>query len=241
MKLRPEILYRDEHQLVVNKPAGLLSVPDRYDPTKPNLQDWLRSRYEDIIKVHRLDRETSGLICFARTQAAHRHLSLQFEGHEIEKTYLALLDGPVHQSEGTIDQPIAPNPSRSGQMMVSNKGKNAITHYRVLATFQRFSWVEVKIETGRTHQIRVHFQHIGHPLAVDEFYGPRNALFLSEIKGKNYRLGKDQEERPLLSRLSLHAHRLVFTPFGQPAPQSFEAPLPKDLAVSLKQLQKWGN
>lgn len=239
MKLRPEILFRDEHHLVVNKPAGLLSVPDRYDPSKPNLQDWLRQRYEDVIKVHRIDRETSGVICFARSQDAHRHLSLQFESHEIEKVYLALVDGLVHPAEGTIDQSIAPNPSRSGQMMVSSKGKKAITHYRVLESFQRYSWVAITIETGRTHQIRVHFRHLGNPLAVDEFYGPRNALFLSEIKGKKYRLGKDQEENPLLSRLSLHAHRLVFTPFGQTEPRAFEAPLPKDLTVSLKQLKKW--
>jgi RluA family pseudouridine synthase len=240
MKFRPEILYQDEYQLVVNKPSGLLSVPDRYDAGKPNLMDWLRERYTDIIKVHRIDKDTSGVICYARTTEAHRHLSLQFENHEIEKSYLALVDGQLTPTEGTIDRPIIPNPSRPGRMMTAGKGKNAITHYRVLETFQQFSWVEVTIETGRTHQIRVHLQYRGHALAVDEFYGTRNALALSEIKGRRYRLGKDQEERPLLRRLSLHAHRLGFIPYGKTEKQIFEAPLPKDLAVSLKQLQKWG-
>lgn len=239
MKLRPEVLYQDEYQLVVNKPAGLLSVPDRYDASKPNLMDWLRARYTDIIKVHRIDKDTSGVICYARNPDAHRHLSLQFENHEIEKSYLALVDGQLSPPEGTIDQPIIPNPSRPGRMMTAGKGKNAITHYRVLETFQQFSWVEVKIETGRTHQIRVHFQYRGHALAVDAFYGNRSALALSEIKGRHYRLGKDQEERPLLRRLSLHAHQLAFIPYGQTARMTVEAPLPKDLAVSLKQLQKW--
>jgi RluA family pseudouridine synthase len=241
MKHRPEILYQDDYQMIVNKPAGLLSVPDRYDSTIPNLMQLLRDRYGDIIKVHRLDRDTSGLICYARTPDAHRHLSLQFEKRETEKTYLALVNGTPAATEGTIDKPIAAHPSRAGKMMVSNKGKQAVTHYRVLETFQRFSWVEVKIDTGRTHQIRVHFQHLGHPLAVDEMYGLRSAFFLSEIKGKHYRLSKEKEERPLLSRLSLHAHHLAFVPYGEAEKRSFEAPLPKDLAVSTKQLRKWGS
>lgn len=240
MKSRVDILYQDDHQMVVDKPAGLLAVPDRYDPAKPNLMAWLRERYGDIIKVHRLDKDTSGVICFARHTDAHRHLSLQFEQHEIEKTYLALVEGAMAREAGTVDQPIAPNPLRPGRMIATSKGKSALTRFRTLETFQRFSWVEVEIETGRTHQIRVHFQYLGHPLAVDEFYGTRNALFLSEIKGKGYRLGKDQEERPLISRLSLHAHRLAFVPFGKSEKATFEAPLPKDLAVSLKQLQRWG-
>lgn len=240
MKLRPEILYQDEFQLVVNKPAGLLSVPDRYDPTKPNLLDWLKGQFGEVIKVHRIDRETSGVICYARTPEAHRHLSLQFENRDADKTYLALVDGVLHRSEGTIDKPIAPHPTRAGQMMVSQRGKNAVTHFQVLETFQRFSWVQIKIETGRTHQIRVHFQHLGHPLAVDELYGPRKALSLSEIKTKQYRLGREKEERPLLSRLSLHAGHLDLIPFGANEMRTFEAPLPKDLAVSLKQLRKWG-
>lgn len=240
MKSRPEILYEDDDLLIVNKPAGLLSIPDRYIPDKPNLLQWLRERYGDVITVHRLDKGTSGVICYARHPDAHRHVSQQFEKHEIKKIYTALLDGVLSTTEGTIDQPIARHPSRPGQMMVSNKGKAAITHYRVVETFQKFTLVEAEIETGRTHQIRVHFQSIGRPLAVDAFYGSRKALLLSEIKGRAYRPNRDKEERPLLSRLSLHASRLTLMPFSNPAPLTVEAPLPKDLAVTIKQLRKWG-
>lgn len=240
MTTRPEILYEDEHMLVVNKPAGILSVPDRFDPTKANLTEFLRHRYGDIIKVHRLDRETSGVICFARHPEAHRHLSLQFERHQVRKLYVALVDGVPTPEAGTIKRPIAPDPSRPGRMIAAAKGKEAVTSYRVLEHFQRLSLVEAEIRTGRTHQIRVHMQYLGHPLAVDEFYGSRTALYLSEIKGKNYRLGKDQEERPLLRRLSLHAQQLYIRPLGSEELLQFDAPLPKDLAVVIKQLKKWG-
>lgn len=240
MKLRPEILYADEHLIVANKPSGLLSVPDRYEPEKPNLLQWLRDSYGDIIKVHRLDKQTSGVICYARHPDAQRHLSRQFEQHEIKKSYITLLSGTLPLPEGTIEQNIAPNPTRPGRMMVSQKGKVAITHYRVLEAYQQFTLVEAEIQTGRTHQIRVHFQHLGTPLAVDAFYGPRTELYLSEIKGKAYRLGRDKDERPLLRRLSLHAQQLTLIPYGSETALAVTAELPKDLAVTIKQLRKWG-
>ncbi|MCB0632384.1 MAG: RluA family pseudouridine synthase [Saprospiraceae bacterium] len=241
MKIRPDILYADEHQLIVHKPTGMLSIPDRHVPEKLNLLDWLQQKYGQVLTVHRLDKDTSGVICFARHAEAHRHLSLQFEHNQVQKYYLALLDGQLHQAEGIIDQPIAPHPTRPGRMVVNKHGKEALTHFRRLESFQRFTLVEAEIKTGRTHQIRVHFQSLGFPLAVDEFYGPRPALYLSEIKGRAYRQGKDQDERPLLDRLSLHARQLSLTLFGKEHPESFEAPLPKDLSVALKQLRKWNS
>ncbi len=227
--------------VVVNKAPGLLSIPDRFEPERPNLKHLLEAHYGEIYVVHRLDRETSGLLCFARNAEAHRQLSLQFEERTVEKIYLALVDGIPVPPEGQIEAGIAPHPSQAGKMITSSRGKAALTLYRVVETFRHFALVELSIKTGRTHQVRVHFQSIGHPLAVDPLYGRRNSFLLSEIKGKNYRQGKFQEEeRPLLTRTSLHALRLTLTHPGTGQRQTFEAPLPKDLAAVVKQLRKWG-
>lgn len=233
------IIYEDEHLLLVNKPTGMLSIPDRFDPDKPNLYTQLHRQYEKVWVVHRIDRPTSGLICYALNEEAHRHLSLQFQQRSVEKTYLALVDGRLPKDEGSIDLRIAPNPAKAGQMIAGKTGKTALTHYRVVERFPAFTLVEVRIETGRTHQIRVHFQAIGHPLAVDELYGKRTGLFLSEIKRKGFRMGKEQEERPLLARLALHAQRITLTHPATETSFTMEAPLPKDLSAVLKQMRKW--
>lgn len=239
MRLAIDILYEDEALVLLNKPAGLLSIPDRFVPEKPNLLHWLRERYDQVYTVHRLDRETSGVICFARTEADHRNLSIQFEQRSVRKFYRALLDGRITPDKGIIDQPILPHPTRPGLMMPSKRGKAATTSYRLLEQWERFSWVEAEILTGRTHQIRVHFQSIGFPLSVDAAYGKREELLLSEIKGKRYRLGKNKTERPLLSRSSLHAYLLELTHPRLATPLAVKAPLPKDINAVLNQLRKW--
>ena len=236
---KSEIVYEDRDILLVEKPAGLLSIPDRFDPAKENLVDLLRSGREEVLTVHRLDRETSGLMVFAKNQAAHKALSMQFEQREVEKKYLAILDGQLREEEGRIDLPIAESLSRSGKMECRGKGKESLTLFRVLETFKGFTLVEVKLQTGRTHQIRVHFSAIGHPLAIDPMYGGREAFFLSEIKGRRFRLGKDQEERPLMSRTPLHA---CFLQLVHPVTEEvlkFESEVPKDFRAVVNQLRKW--
>ena len=237
MRNRLEIIHEDDDLLVVNKPAGLLSIPDRYVPDKPNLQDILKNQFGDIWVVHRLDKDTSGLLCFGKTEAAHKSLSRQFEERTVKKLYHALVDGKPGKTEGQIDRPIASG--SKGKMLVARQGKAALTLYKVLQQFKHCSWVEIDLKTGRTHQIRVHFQAIGHPLLVDPLYGRRTAFFLSEIKGKKYRLGKAQEERPLISRVSLHASVLQLQHPSSQEVLKFEAPIPKDLNACLKQLTKW--
>lgn len=238
--LRLEILHEDEHVLVVVKPADLLTIPDRFGNTD-SLQALLERKYGKIFIVHRLDRETSGVICFARTEAAHRHLSMQFEQHKVGKHYLALVDGVMHQETGEIDKPIGPHPVIAGKMAVSKQGKPSFTQYQVLELFKQFTLVEATLKTGRTHQIRVHFQSIGHPLAVDSLYGRREGFLLSEIKGRNYRSGKfSEDERPLMTRTSLHAARLVFDHPETGKRLEFSAELPKDFNAVLNQLRKWG-
>lgn len=237
--LRTLLIYEDDSILVVQKPAGMLTIPDRAGQNVSLLQ-MLQQAYGHVMTVHRLDRETSGILCFARNEAAHRHLSLQFERHTADKFYLALVEGLMHHEEGSIDKPIGEHPSIPGKMIVSQSGKPSLTFYRVRERFDRYTLMEVQIRTGRTHQIRVHFQSIGYPLAVDALYGRRAALFLSEIKGNRYKQGKfSAEEQPLLDRTSLHASRLRIDHPVTGARMEWTASLPKDFAALLRQMQKW--
>jgi 23S rRNA pseudouridine1911/1915/1917 synthase len=235
------IVYQDEHIVVANKPAGTLSIPDRFDATKISVQGYLTQELgRKIFTVHRLDRETSGILVFAKTEAAHRHLSIQFEKHETEKFYYALLDGVIQEDEGEIDQPLAEHPSVAGKMHISKKGKPSQTQFKIIERFKFFSLVEARILTGRMHQIRVHFKSIGYPLAIDALYGRREALFAHDIKQKGFRTGKFTEEvLPLMSRSTLHAYSLRFRHPQTEESVHFEAELPKDFRALLNQLRKW--
>lgn len=234
------IVHEEEGFVLINKPAGLLSVPDRFDLNLPNAKYLLRKKYGEILTVHRLDRDTSGLLCFARTAEMHSALSQQFAAHTPLKTYFALVEGTLGEDTASIDTPLRADPRRPGQMTTADKGGlNALTEYEVIERFEDFTLTKVKIHTGRTHQIRVHFQSIGHPLVADPFYGRRQKLLLSSIKGRKYRLGKDQEERPLLARTALHAASLSFTHPETGLQLEFRAEPPKDFRASLQQLRKW--
>jgi RluA family pseudouridine synthase len=233
------LVYEDDSLIVAEKPAFMLSIPDRFSPEKENLLDLLRETREEVYTVHRLDRETSGIILFAKTREAHRDLSLQFEKREVSKKYLALVDGAVMEEEGRIEQPIGESQSHPGKMEITKRGKPSLTLYKVLERFKGYTLVEADIQTGRTHQIRVHFAAIGHPLTVDSLYGQREAFFLSEIKGKKFQLGKYQEERPLMTRTTLHAWRLQFRHPESGEMMDIQSELPKDFAALLNQMRKW--
>lgn len=234
-----EVIYEDEDFIALNKPAGILSIPDRFSKSLPNLYDILTKRYGRIFVVHRLDKETSGVICFAKNEEAHSDLTEKFEEHEVNKVYLALITGHLRNKEGKIDIPLSENPKFPGTMRVDYEaGKRSITEYKVLEEFENYSLVEVRPLTGRMHQIRIHFKAIGHPLAIDSIYGNRNEIFLSEIK-KKYRLKENEPEKPLMNRLTLHALRLGFFHFRKKEYIEFEARLPKDFESLLKQLRKY--
>jgi len=234
-----EIIYEDEDFIVLNKPAGVLTIPDRFSKSLPNLYGILTEKYGRIFVVHRLDKETSGVICFAKNEEAHSDLSEKFEEHDVNKVYLALITGHLRNKEGRIDIPLSENPKIPGTMRVDyDAGKRSITEYKVLEEFENYSLVEVRPLTGRMHQIRVHFKAIGHPLAIDSVYGNKNEIFLSEIK-KKYKAKEDEPEKPLMSRLTLHALKLGFFHFRKKEYIEFEAKLPRDFESLLKQLRKY--
>lgn len=233
--MHPDVILDHPSFIAVNKPAGLLSIPDRLGQ-ELSLKDILKEKYGSIYTVHRLDRETSGVIVFARTEESHKALSQLFEGRDMEKYYTGLVYGNMNTTSGSIDAPIAEHPGKTTKMMTHAKGKASLTDYEVLETFRLYSWVQFRIHTGRTHQIRVHMQHIGHPIVCDDLYGDPKPVLLSSLK-RNFKLSRaEQEEKPILSRLALHSQRLVFTLAGESF--DLEAPLPKDLKATLQQLRK---
>lgn len=238
MKRKPQVIYEDDAVLVVDKPPFLLTVPDRYAPEKTNLYRMMQERYGRVFVVHRLDKETSGILVMARSEQAHRHLSVQFERREVKKAYLAIVEGRMHYEKGMIDKPLLPINSKPVRVVVSAKGKPAKTRYEVVEYIGSYTLVRAWILTGRMHQVRVHFQALGYPLVVDPLYGRREAFFLSEVK-RHYQLGKDQQERPLLARSALHAEQLSFIHPATGQPLTFQVPLPKDMGAVVKQLRKW--
>lgn len=235
-KYSPEIVFENESFVAINKPAGLLSIPDR-EQTQTSLKDILLEKYGTIFTVHRLDKDTSGIIIFAKTEDAHKYFSNLFEERKIEKYYQGLVHGIPAAKKGTIDAPIAEHALQKGLMVVHRRGKPSITDYDVIQEHKSFSLVQFQLHTGRTHQIRVHCKNIGHPLACDELYGDGKPVLLSSIK-KKFKLSKhDEEERPMLNRLALHSYRLKFTDVDGKI-IDLEAELPKDIRALLNQLQK---
>lgn len=211
----PVILYEDGDLIALDKPDGTASIPGRGPRQGSLLDDLQRVLPGRPFIVHRLDREVSGVILFAKNERAHRALNVQFERREVRKTYLALLAGAVDGDQGVIDRPV--RQFGSGRMGVDPRGKPSITEYRVRERFPEHTLVEAEPLTGRRHQLRVHFYSSGHPIAGDMRYGDR-AL----------------QER--VGRLMLHALRIRFrTPAGQEL--VLEAPLPASFLRVLEQVR----
>ncbi len=237
MSKKSNIIHEDNDIIVIAKSAGILTIPDRYNKSIPNISDWLKKTREEVYTVHRIDRETSGILVFAKNKEAHRKLSIDFENRNVKKKYLAFVKGIIHPSEGEIDFPIRKS-ATSSLMKVAKNGKPSLTKYKLVEPYNHHSLVSIELMTGRTHQIRVHMAFVHHPLMIDELYGKSDSFYLSEIKGRKYKTSKDTEERPLISRLTLHAFSIQFNHPSTGESMYFEAPFPKDLRALQNQLKK---
>jgi 23S rRNA pseudouridine955/2504/2580 synthase/23S rRNA pseudouridine1911/1915/1917 synthase len=238
MSLPLEILFEDDYIVVLNKPPKMLVIQDRFNKLEPNLQDILKNKYPEIFTIHRLDKETSGVIIFAKRTDTHKELSVQFEKHKVQKIYSALLQGVLSQENGIIDAPLSKKNSHENVMVVDRKnGKHSITHFESVKKFKNYTLVNAFPKTGRTHQIRVHFKSIGHPLAIDKLYGTKEKFFLSDIKTK---FTKSNEEKALMDRLTLHASSIEFTHPNTFTRMKIEAPYHKDFKALIKNLEKYG-
>ena len=235
--MTPDIISENDRWIALNKPFGLLSIPDR-EGKEISLKEMLQDRYGQIFTVHRLDRNTSGVILFAKDEDTHKFLSQAFEERSVQKFYVGIVQGSPSQKQGRIDQPIAESTTKRGVMLIHKREKASITDYEVLEDFSSYSFVRFQIHTGRTHQIRVHMQFLGHPLVCDEIYGDPTPVLLSSIKRK-YKLSKSElEERPIMSRLALHASELKFEDMNGEQ-YTMQAEMPKDMRALLQQLRKW--
>lgn len=241
-----EVLYEDEHTLVINKPAGLAVIPERGEGEATllsgllyylhNLSPFSRGRGLRPRLIHRLDKDTSGVLLIAKDLKTERHLSKQFESRTIEKEYIAIVDGRVEREEATINLHL--EETTRGKMRVSPCGKEAVTHYQVQERFKGFTLLRVLPKTGRMHQIRIHLKTIGHPLSVDPLYGNRSAIFLSSFKA-DYKPKEGHPETPIISRLPLHANKMTFEPSPSSGKLTIEAPIPKDMERLIKLIRKY--
>lgn len=204
-----EIIYEDKYLVAVNKLAGILAVPDRYNPNIINLKQLLYEKYGEIFVVHRLDKGTSGIMIYAKDAQTHKAFNDMFENQEIEKIYHVLVRGIFPKNEIDIDIPIMPSQGRKGMSIPSARGKQSLTKVKVLDRYDRATMLECDLVTGRSHQIRVHLSTLGFPLYVDVDYGGYESFKISDFK-KRFNLKKNTEERPILDRLSMHAYSMKF-------------------------------
>ena len=237
---RWEIIHEDDSILVINKPADWASVPDRFDESKQNIYASISKYRDSIFMVHRLDRETSGVMVIAKTESAHKNLSQQFENREVEKVYHAFVESIPREEEFTVDESIAY--TNASSVYISKSGKESSTKFKLLKSWKDYSLIECKPKSGRMHQIRIHLQHAGLPLIVDSKYGNRTEFKISEIKNKKkYHLKKNTVERPLLKRHTLHSYSLEFVHPDDGVKKVYTSAYPKDLRALENQLGKWNS
>ncbi len=224
-----DIVYEDASLLVVNKPAGMVVHPAPGNPSGTLVNALLYTHQDQLSSingilrpgiVHRIDKDTSGLLMVAKTDQAHRALSQQLSEHSITRRYRAIVLDNIREDEGTVDRPIGRDPSnRLRNAVTDSGGRRAVTHYRVLERFGRYTYIEAVLETGRTHQIRVHMAYIHHPLLGDGLYGP-------------------EKNKAGAGRQMLHAQVLGFTHPATGEYMEFEAPLPEDFSRVLERLRQ---
>jgi RluA family pseudouridine synthase len=226
---------------VVDKLSGVAVLPERWEPKVANLLEEAERRWPGVTAVHRIDKETSGLLLLAKTAEAARNLQVAFEQRRIGKVYHALVKGRPSWDNLDCEAPLLIDADRHHRTVVARdtdpEAKRATSRFSVLERFRTCSLVAIELMTGRTHQIRAHAAHLGHPLIGDPLYGGPKSLLLSGFKS-GWR-GDPHEERPLIDRVALHAWRLHFEHPLEPRMLDFCAEYPKDIRASLAQLRRW--
>lgn len=226
------ILFEDDRYIVINKPPGISSLEDRSYPL--NILRMAREFNKGLQLCHRLDKETSGVLLLAKDPEAYRQMARRFESRKVQKIYHAVVDGLHDFKETIVDVPIGT--LRKGEAKINFvKGKKSLTIFNSLIAYKNHTLVKCEPVTGRLHQIRVHLAWLQAPVTGDILYGGK-PFYLSSVK-RNYRLGKYEEERPLIQRFALHAVRLSFISFYN-CKIDVEAPYPKDFRVLITQLTK---
>lgn len=262
------ILHRSPGAVAIDKPAHLASVPGGGEKRSANamiaLQLGLQFKGETdprIRPVHRIDKETSGVLLFALTRTAQQAISNQFQNNRVQKEYLAIVAGELRDREGVVDAPIAADPNDKVRRRIHRTGKPAVSKWEVVDQFRAYALLRVRPLTGKTHQIRLHLAHIGLPIVCDPLYGrpPRRGrepgVYLSDFK-RGYRAKPGEEERPLLARLGLHAEALTLDvsfdagssiseasaarASDDPRLSTIRAELPRDMRAAINMLSKWG-
>ena len=233
------IIFEDDHIIAVNKVSGISVGADRWDESKERLDKLIEQDLKTgkIFTVHRIDKDTSGLVVFAKNRETHRTLSIAFENRKISKVYIAVVHGRPSWKETTCYLALVPNGNKKHMTIIDKfKGKESITEFSCVLSAGNYSVLEVRPLTGRIHQIRVHAAAIGHPVVCDGIYGKINPVKLSSFK-KAWR-GDPHEEKPLLARLGLHAKELILPDDLLSNEKIFTAPLAKDMSSLIKQMEK---
>jgi 23S rRNA pseudouridine1911/1915/1917 synthase len=245
-----EVVYEDEVLTVVNKPSGMVTHPARGN-WRGTLVNALQFRYDTLSTlagenrpgiVHRLDRDTTGLLVVAKDEQTHRKLALQFERRQVHKDYMALVSGVPQRDSDYIEQPIGFHPTSREKMAIrspTDGGRDAVTFYEVEERFRGFALVRCQPKTGRTHQIRIHLTHIGHPILADKLYSGRDRITLGDLKGPDERtkIGADANDFTLIDRQALHAHLLRFQHPATGKELTLTAPPTADFARTLEALR----
>jgi 23S rRNA pseudouridine1911/1915/1917 synthase len=232
-----EIVFEDDHVIVINKPAGLVVHPAA-GVQSGTLANALAYHFQQLANassirpgiVHRLDKDTSGLLVAAKTESAHENLSDQFRAREVFKSYIALVYGVVKQESGRIEQPIARDPRNRTRMAIVAGGRGALSLYKVRRSYDSFTLLDVELKTGRTHQIRVHLSWLKHPVVGDELYGGGRDNNVQDVQLR--------AQIRKLKRQFLHAERLGFRHPQTGEPMRFVAPLPIELTDLLEKLEE---
>jgi 23S rRNA pseudouridine1911/1915/1917 synthase len=222
------IVYEDTQIVAINKASGIAVLPDRWDDSREHLNEMLPYR---VWVVHRIDRDTSGLVVFAKTEQAHQKLSNLFETHKIQKNYLAIVQGRPAWDETICELPLSPNGDRSHRTIIdAGRGKPSTTHFKLIGSIGTYSLIQAQPVTGRTHQIRVHLSALGHPIICDPLYGSSAPVYVSSIK-RAWK-GDSFEERPIMNRTGLHAYSIQLPEL------QLVASLPKDMKALIHQMEK---